>query len=483
MRPGRAIIAVVLLLAGFSLCGQELPDTKIPRTRWRPLRALDTELPAAVDNSQSRYFPPVFTQSGGSCAQASGIGYMFTYEMNRYLDRDASLAENQMSYEFVWHMLNDGEDQGGFVNEGLLLAYNYGVMTVADYGASGVAAFKWASGYDKYLRAMRYRAAETLTYDDSITVMKRYLYDAGEGRTPGGVLTFSGQSTDWQFDNSYDGPSLTGYHSLLVSLATDGAHAMTIVGYDDTVRYTDKAGIEHQGAFIAVNSWGSYMHDRGHFYLPYDFFRDPTVPSQQLSDKVQGVRVRVHEPKVVARLVIDYSSRNDLRFMIGLSTDADARQPQRYKPVGAFQNQGGDLPMRGSYFGSQIEIAIDLTPLLDGLEGDAGVWYLDIIKSVAGKVQGQGCLMELSVIDYRGDVAVEYPYRAPLPAIIAGGNNRFEIRMKPRASVPVSGLTVNSIGEGTLVLRTADGRPAKVEIRNNTSGSGRLDLRYQVRKR
>ncbi len=473
-------MVVVLLLAGLSLCGQELLAVKVPRTRWRPVRALEGELPPAVDNSVARYFPPVFSQSGGSCAQASGIGYMFTYEMNRFLDRDASLPENQLSYEFVWHMINDGIDQGGFVDEGLLLAYNYGIMTVADYGASGVAAFKWATGYDKYLNAIRYRAAEILTYDDSITVMKRYLYDAGEGRVPGGLLTFSGESTNWQFDNSYEGPSLTGYHSLLMSLATDGAHAMTIVGYDDTVSYTDKSGIVHEGAFIVVNSWGSYMHDRGHFYLPYDFFRDPTVSTHQLSDKVQGVRVRVHEPKVVVKAVIDYSSRNDLRFMIGASTDENARNPQRQKPVSAFQNQGGDMPMRGQYFGSEIEIAIDLTPLLDGLEGDAAVWYVDIIKSVAGKVQGQGCLMALSVMDYRGAVPVEYPYRGPLPAIIEGGNNRFEVRMRSRATVPVSGLTVNSVGDGTLVIRTADGRPAKVGFENN---NGRMDLRYQVRKR
>ncbi len=35
------------------------------------------------------------------CAQASAIGYMLTYELNRLLDRDASAsAENRMDYLF-----------------------------------------------------------------------------------------------------------------------------------------------------------------------------------------------------------------------------------------------------------------------------------------------------------------------------------------------------------------------------------------------
>ena len=37
------------------------------------------ELPQYVDNSVNKYFPPIIDQYGGSCAQASSIGYVFTY--------------------------------------------------------------------------------------------------------------------------------------------------------------------------------------------------------------------------------------------------------------------------------------------------------------------------------------------------------------------------------------------------------------------
>ena len=70
-------------------------------------------MPAGVDNSKLKYFPPLINQIGGSCAQASYIGYMFTYEMNRLLDRDASASKDyQFSYLYTWNFINDGKDEG-----------------------------------------------------------------------------------------------------------------------------------------------------------------------------------------------------------------------------------------------------------------------------------------------------------------------------------------------------------------------------------
>ncbi len=476
MRSKLLILIVLLLCAAGHSDGA--------RVRFTPSRALSGPLPSSVDNSRLKYFPPVFSQSGGSCAQASGIGYMFTYEINRLLDRDASASDaNRMSYEFAWNMLNDGIDQGGFVNEGLLLACNYGIMSVADYGVSGSTVFKWPTGYEKYLNAMRNRASEILIYDDSIPLMKRYLYDAGDGSSAGGVLTFSGMSTGWEIDNYYDGPSETGYHSLLTSLAVDGSHAMTIVGYDDTVRYTDKDGVIHEGAFIVVNSWGTWSHDNGHFYLPYDFFRDVTVPSSQLSNTVEGVRVRIHNPLVIFRISVDYTARNDLRFQTGISLDQHATRPDRQRPVSAFNNQGGDLPMRGAYFGSEVEFALDMTEMMDPAK-DYGRYFININKSVAGKIRGEGSLVSLSVIDYRSGEPVEYPYRGPLPAVIEGGNNWFSVATRPSFTVPVSSCTYSSAapeGEGCYVLRAADGRAGKFTVSTDPS-DGRRIIKYQIKK-
>ena len=347
---------IPLLCITLHLCAQgawaQVPDGSdmhLPRTPFRLQSRAEVQLPPAVDNSTRKFFPPVLDQMGGSCAQASGIGYMFTYEINRLLDRDAhASADHRFSYQFSWNLLNDGQDQGDFVDQGLYLSERYGIMTEQDYGISGTYQFKWATGYDKYYKALQYRTQEVLTFADSIPLMKRWLYDAGDGSAVGGVLTFSAMSRGWDIDDDYQGPSLTGYRSLLKGLATDGAHALTIAGYDDTVVYTDAQGTPHTGAFIVVNSWGTHSHDRGRFYLPYDFFRDARVPEQQLGSTVEAIRVRLHRPLVVFRLALDFSSRNDLSFGLATESDVDERGIIGSPHLPGFLQPRGRLPHAGT---------------------------------------------------------------------------------------------------------------------------------------
>ena len=45
-------------------------------------------LPSSVDNSKEKYFPPIFSQIGNSCSQASSIGYVFTYEASPWRGGD-----------------------------------------------------------------------------------------------------------------------------------------------------------------------------------------------------------------------------------------------------------------------------------------------------------------------------------------------------------------------------------------------------------
>ena len=53
-----------------------------------------------------------------------------------------------------------------------------------------------------------------------------------------------------------------------------GAHAVTIVGYDDDQIYIDNKGIEFKGGFIFQNSWGTGFGDKGFGYFPYNYIAD-----------------------------------------------------------------------------------------------------------------------------------------------------------------------------------------------------------------
>ena len=500
----------VSLLFPFSLNAQALyPDAGVaaggkdlsmqPRKeRWSPLRTVRTEtLPVSVDNSTSRYFPAIIDQKGGSCAQASGIGYMFSYEVNRILDRQATASEdNVFAYLFTWNFLNSGEDQGGFVDEGLNIAQKYGVMTAADYGYASAAQFKWATGYDKYYRAMHYRASKIYEFPcttaEDLVAIKQYLCNKGDGHSGGGILTFSTQSQGWKMNDRYDGPSETGYKSLLTKLGHDGAHALTIAGYDDKVEYTDAEGQKHQGAFIVVNTWGTYMHDRGHYYLPYHFFteRSASLTENILSTTMTAVDACMHEPKVVYKVELDYSSRNDISLTMAATDQKDQTgfPVDRHNPV-IFRNQGGDYPLLGAYSNQgSLEFALDYTDFLPSADHLHAQYFLRVLCAQRGNKSGEGKLKSLSILDYRNPVEPrEYVCRDLKDEPLQWGENIYRICTVPWMRVSANpNRWRNASGQispsKTYVFRTASGKYAKMRLVGYDQPSGKLTLQYQLQQ-
>ena len=89
-----------------------------------------------------------------------------------------------------------------------------------------------------------------------IDKVRNYLWNRGEPGKPGGIVTFSSRSSGWKINTNYTGPSATGYKALLTQLAPDGAHAMTIVGYDDLVEFTAPDGTLTKGAVHRLQHLG-----------------------------------------------------------------------------------------------------------------------------------------------------------------------------------------------------------------------------------
>ena len=56
-----------------------------------------TDLPEYWDNANTKHFPPVFNQDGGSCGVSSRAGYMLCEELNAYRGTDASHPDNRLS--------------------------------------------------------------------------------------------------------------------------------------------------------------------------------------------------------------------------------------------------------------------------------------------------------------------------------------------------------------------------------------------------
>ena len=148
-------ITTALIAAGLVLSGSAAFECRAQQTP-----------PSSVDNSLLKYFPTVIDQIGGSCAQASYIGYMFTYEMNRILDRDGSTPDHQFSYLYTWNFINGGNDEGSIGEDGLTIGFEGGIATEADFPSQYTSSqFKWTSGYDTYLRAIHHRVKKIKHFD------------------------------------------------------------------------------------------------------------------------------------------------------------------------------------------------------------------------------------------------------------------------------------------------------------------------------
>ncbi|MBQ8423452.1 MAG: C1 family peptidase [Coprobacter sp.] len=484
-----------LCLSGAEVFAQERPVYPEPvltpeikalldsRRVWRPHTTRSTrELPVGIDNSRTKYFPPIFNQKGNSCSQAASIGYLFTYEMNRLLDRDASSRAHQFSYLYTWNFLNDGEDNGSFAASGLALTRVNGVMNQVDFPIlMSVYRFYWMSGYDKYIDAMHYRTKEILKIPlettADIVAAKEYLAD-------GGCFTISAYTSGWKIDDYYEGPSATGYKSLLTRLAADGAHAMTVVGYDDLVTFSPAEGDTTHGAFIVVNSWGTFSHDNGRYYLPYYFFTIPRAENQ-LGTEGTGAVVEYHEPKVVFKVKLAYSSRDDLKFTLGVADKAYAETPTITYDSPTMNYQGGNHPLPGAKsFVSEpysLEVAFNFTDYIEQYTSyTAPKYFLNILRR-ADRNPGEGYIEHFSVIDYRYTPAREYVCTDIDSTTLNVGSNLFSISTIPARTTsasPLNWIEKGKPSEKTHIIRTAAGGYAKVDFIDYDAQTGKATIHY-----
>ena len=449
----RLIPVLLLALTSVDAGSQAIFRSDVSYPALAPSRMqADDSRPVFCDNSESEYFPEIIMQFGGSCAQASGIHYLFTYEMNRFLDRPAKgHPENVFSYRWTWHLLNGGQDEGSIASDGIEIVMKAGCISVKDYGnEENDYYFTWPSGYDRYYRGMPYKAKAIREIDLStmigINTLMDYFLDKHDGHKGGGVVSFSltGDSNDgtaaWGY-GPYNGPSSCGMNSTINMEGSGGAHAMTLVGYDLAFEKDfDGDGMisePERGAFILVNSWGTFWQSNGKSYMPFYYFLNAGEPNgvNSWDSRAMAIDVEYKEPSLCFQVNLDYTSRNDLTFRFGVADGAQAKQPDRkgiiHYPFPA--GQGGDNLMRGNYFasGKNIDMGFDvseLEPYVSTLK--APCYFLIINKSVLGK-SGSGHVNQVLVHDYRSGTDIVSKSENDADAGISLGLNYIRIPTRP----------------------------------------------------
>ncbi len=412
--------------------------------------------PAYVNNAELKFFPPVFNQDGGSCGSASRICYMFTYELNAYRNLNGKLAKNYYPSHFVWLHTNGNSGKDQFVTSiGVPSAATYGGQTYSSlFGYQDCADndFGWMQGYDKWFEAMHNRMLKPANFPVSVgteegrEAVKNWLWNHSGDTSfqAGGICGIGVASAGGNYDASI--PNTTANKNAGVvgkkyvkAWGTQVDHALTIVGYDDRIEFdldgngvAGEADKDEVGAWIIVNSWGTWWGNSGFIYCPYAFagasFRsDGTFAQNWWAPEIYKVR-KDYRPLRTIKLEMDYSRRSEIKLSAGISADLNATAPERTVEFEHFRyagdgnygntNPAPEIPMLGRWADGKLhtepmEFGYDLTDLTAGYERSMPLKYFFIIETKSwGK--GSGNIYNAAIMDYEFDKnGIETPFTLP----------------------------------------------------------------------
>ncbi|MCD4697008.1 MAG: T9SS type A sorting domain-containing protein [Bacteroidales bacterium] len=407
-------------------------EALIPELELTPESAA-TLLPDEVYNNDYIYFPPIFLQQGASCVQAAEIGYTYTYEINRLRDVAAGVwvdennRENLYYHLYTYNFLNQGSGSS-------FTSYTSGFSIIKENGCPMYNVYDdpalytnekfkyWMTDYNKYVSGMENRITGYnniyFNYDySSLEVLKHWIADHNTtiGPQTGGLAIISVNTGGWIHTNTLPAGTPHEGEYLITQLgSTPGTgHALTIVGYDESVKYdfnedglyTTDIDINEDGvvnlldreigAFKIANSWGANWKNQGFIWLPYK-----AMPGQlQGSDRAYVCHaIDNYEPQLAIKTSVEYPHRRKLKFEAGFANNANQTTTVSNNWYRSFKYQGGLNKMRGAYDGP-IEFGLNYGYWY--LNQDVGKIFLIIDENEYTTPSADGTIEYFSIVDYR----------------------------------------------------------------------------------
>ena len=401
-----------------------------------------SQRPAYVNNAEKKFFPPVFNQDGGSCGSASRICYMFTYELNAYRNLDGKNSKNYYPSHFVWLLTNGNSGKDEFVTSiGVPSAATYGGQTYSSlFGSQDCSNsdFGWMQGYDKWFEAMNNRMLQPSNFpvnvgtEEGREAVKNWLWNhnGDESFQAGGICGIGVASAGGDYEAKI--PSTAANSSAGVvgkkyvkAWGPQVDHALTIVGYDDRIEFdldgngvAGEASKDEVGAWIIVNSWGSWWGNSGFIYCPYayggaSFNTNGTFSQNWWAPEIYKVR-KDYRPLRTIKLEMEYSRRSEIKLSAGISADINATTPDKTIEFEHFKyagdgnygntNPAPEVPMLGRWADGKLhtepmEFGYDLTDLTNGYDRSMPLKYFFIVETRSwGK--GSGKIHNASIMDY-----------------------------------------------------------------------------------
>ncbi|MBE0640264.1 MAG: T9SS type A sorting domain-containing protein [Bacteroidales bacterium] len=444
---GKVFIDGLPLFTNKDLDGfKSLPIIEIPQaTRNR-------DLPVNVDNSLLPYFRPIFNQSSLECGQAAGVGYLFTYEMDRLRNLPANVPENQYPTHFVFNWSNNGAGNAAAFFDSWNIIKEVGTPNVTDYGGGlntgGVA--RWMNGYDLYYRAMKNRLWDfykiPLNNPSDLEVLKHWIDNHGEGEENGGVAVFYASYMGVNQTLPPGTPEAGKY--VLTILGNYANHALTVVGYHDSIRYdinndgqyTNHLDINNDGNVdildweiggvklansYSATSWGN----QGFAYLMYSALCRPLHLGGVWNRSVHVINGKESTyPQLTFKAKVTHNVRNLLKVMVGIANGFDATEPEYIVEYPILNYQGGNFYMQGgsSEADKTLEFGLDITQLLKYVESGQDATFFFMVNEKDPSNNGTGMINNLSLMDYT-DGLIEIPCNQSNVPLVENGLTTLKI--------------------------------------------------------
>jgi hypothetical protein len=372
--------------------------------------------PSAVDNSALPAFPEIRSQGGlGSCVCFAVGYYQYTHELGLLAGWNNKNAVNttKVSPRWLYDLVNYGGDNGTWDGRVLDILSQHGALTWADFPyiddpTNPIAYREWPRGAATWEKALKYKALQYGTLDAPTDSNRMALVKAMLAN--GHVLTFQTYVYSWEFDTQGVGndPSTTADDAFTgQAIATwlggfEGAHEMTIVGYNDNlwVDINDNGIVEpsEKGAFKVANSWGDTWQNGGFTWLHYDAMYGATqVPAAPPNDGRQPVTYSLnwvtaranYQPDLVAEFSASTMNRGGIMLQAGRA-EYDATQTFDETSFSAFQYNGGPFAWDGTQptTPQQATFAVDLTDLASSYNDLSYQWHGTDYSSTPGTLSG-----------------------------------------------------------------------------------------------
>jgi hypothetical protein len=384
-------------------------------------------LPYQLNNSYQIYFRPIFSQLANECGHASGVGYTFTYEMNYMRNTNANFSQNQFPTYYTYNFLNKGNELNGssylsaweVIREaGCPYKQDYGGMTPTE--DTDLRDRLWMSGSEKYEQALENRVYEIIVFpldtEEGLTNLKHWIYDRGNGSSAGGIANFSaGVNYSWETGVLPEGTEHEG-ELVITKWHTTVNHGMTIVGYNDSIRFdlngdgefTNDIDINSDGvvdmrdretgALLMANTWGLDWGNYGRAWVMYSTLGYEHWEGGIWTRTAHSIQTfELYEPLLTIRAEIDYPKRDNLKIFAGISKDTSAVKPEKTLDLYFLDKRGGNFPMSGD--STYIDITLDITPLVKNIENFADARVFLCIAESDTSSSSDGRIISMSVKD------------------------------------------------------------------------------------